>query len=159
MIATRALTTPIALAAIVLLVFNDHVLKAHVPGVLTGKLSDVAGMIFFPLLLAAALEHAGVRRGHRTVLAAAIATGLVFAAVKLWDPAGEAYRVGLAALQWPFRALAAVVQSHGLPALGRAPLVTDPTDLVALPALVIPIGLCRSRIVGLAAPCRATTSS
>lgn len=142
MIATRAITGPIALAAIALLVINDHVLKTHFAGMMTGKLSDFAGMIFFPLLLAAALEQVGVRRGQRTVVAAAIATGLVFAAVKLWDPAGDAYRLGLAALQWPFRAIAALVQSHGLPSLGRAPLVADATDLVALPALAIPIWLC-----------------
>ncbi|MEO8704317.1 MAG: hypothetical protein ABI867_29960 [Kofleriaceae bacterium] len=145
MIASRALTTPIALAAIVLLVVNDHVLKARLPGLVTGKLSDVAGMLFFPLLLAAVVEQLGVRRGARMILAAAIATGIVFAAIKLWAPAGDCYRVGLAALQWPFRALAALAGGDAVPALGRAQLTADATDLVALPALLVPIALGRSR--------------
>ena len=143
MIATRALLGPTALLAIALLVVNDHVLKARVPGLVTGKLSDVAGMIFFPLLLAAAAEHAGLRRGRAAVIAAALATGAVFAAIKLWAPAGELYRVGLAMLQWPFRALAAAFTNAALPALGRVHLTADPTDLIALPALLVPVRLVR----------------
>jgi hypothetical protein len=138
-IATRALLGPIALAAIAVLVVNDHVLKAAMPGVVTGKLSDVAGMVFFPLLLAAAAEHAGIRRGTRTIAIAAIATGLVFAAVKLVPVAGDAYRVGLAALQWPFRALAGVIDGSGVPPVGRVHLTADASDLVALPALIVPL--------------------
>jgi hypothetical protein len=142
-IATRALLGPMALLAIALLVVNDHVLKARAPGLVTGKLSDVAGLIFFPLLLAALAEQVGLRRGRRAVIAAAIATGIVFAAIKLWEPAGDAYRVGLAALQWPFRVIAAAVTDTALPALGRAQLTQDPTDLLALPALIVPVALAR----------------
>lgn len=144
MIASRLLVAPVSLAAIAVLVINDHVLKAAVPGVVTGKLSDVAGMIFFPLLVAAALEQVGVRHGARTIVAAAVATGAVFAAVKLWAPAGDAYRVGLAALQWPLRALVAPL-GEALPALGRVHLTADPTDLVALPALLVPLTASRGR--------------
>ena len=39
---------PVALAAIAVLVVNDHVLKSAYPGWLTGKLSDIAGLVFFP---------------------------------------------------------------------------------------------------------------
>ena len=49
MIASRALATPIAIFAIALLVVNDHVLKLACPGLVTGKLSDFAGLMFFPL--------------------------------------------------------------------------------------------------------------
>lgn len=143
MIATRALLRPAALLSIALLVINDHVLKAHAPGLVTGKLSDVAGLSFFPLLLAAAAEQVGLRGGRAAVLAAAIATGLAFAAVKLWAPAGELYCVGFAALQWPFHAAAAAVTDTALPALGRARLVQDPTDLLALPMLLVPVALAR----------------
>ncbi|HWO26908.1 MAG TPA: hypothetical protein VNO30_49600 [Kofleriaceae bacterium] len=143
MIATRALVAPATLGAIALLVVNDHLLKTHAPGVVTGKLSDLAGMVFFPLLLAAAVEAFGVRRGLATVIAATVATGTVFAATKLWVPAGDAYRFGVAALQWPFRVLAAAVADAALPALGRARLTTDPTDLVVLPALLAPVWLAR----------------
>lgn len=150
MIATRALISPLPLLAIALLVVNDHVLKARVPGTVTGKLSDLAGMVFFPLLLAALAEHAGLRR-RGTVAVAALATGAVFAAIKLWAPAGDLYRVGLAALQWPFRALAAAVTDTALPALGRAHLTADPTDVAVLPALIIPVLLAR-RISAARAP-------
>jgi hypothetical protein len=142
-IATRALLRPAALLAIALLVVNDHVLKARAPGLVTGKLSDVAGLVFFPLLLAALAEQVGLRRGRAAVIAAAAATGIVFAAVKLWAPAGELYRAGLAALQWPFHAVAAAVTGHALPALGRVRLTQDPTDLIALPALLVPVALAR----------------
>src|SRR5262249_23942101 len=141
MIASRALTRPIAIAAIALLVVNDHVLKAAYPGFVTGKLSDFAGLMFFPLLLAAACEQVGIRRGLTTVIAATIATGLGFGSIKLFPAAGDVYRVVLAALQWPFRAGLAVLAGHPVPAMGHARLVADPTDLVALVALAVPIAL------------------
>ena len=141
MIATRSLTHPLALGAIALLVINDHVLKQAAPGVITGKLSDFAGLAFFPLLLAAGTELAGVRRGMSTIVVAAIATAVAFTAIKLWVPAGELYRVGLAALQWPFRAAHALVTGEALPSLARVSLVADPTDLVALVSLAIPIAI------------------
>ena len=144
MTATRALLRPAALLAIALLVINDHVLKARAPGLVTGKLSDIAGLVFFPLLLAAAAEQVGLRGGRAAVIGAAAATGIVFAAIKLWAPAGELYRMGLAALQWPFHAVAAVLRDGALPALGRVRLVQDPTDLIALPALLVPIALARA---------------
>src|SRR5688500_990775 len=141
MIAARALTHPLALGAVALLVINDHVLKQAAPSVITGKLSDFAGLAFFPLLLAAAAECAGVRRGITTIVTAANATAVVFAAIKLWAPAGELYRVGLAALQWPFRAAHAFVTGGALPGLERVSLVADPTDLIALLALAIPVAI------------------
>ena len=138
LLATRALVRPCVLLAIALLVVNDHVLKSAAPGVVTGKLSDFAGLAFFPLLLAAAAEMLGVRRGMRTIVIATIATGVVFASIKLSVSAGDVYRVGLAALQWPVRALAAGIEGAPLPGLRHVSLVRDPTDLVALVALVVP---------------------
>ena len=49
---------PIAVLAVAVLVINDHVLKGLAPGLLTGKLSDLAGLLFFPLLLASVVELA-----------------------------------------------------------------------------------------------------
>jgi hypothetical protein len=145
-IASRALVRPIPLLAIALLVANDHALKAAYPGLVTGKLSDFAGLVFFPLLLAAAAEQVGVRRGVAAVVAAAIATGLSFAAIKLSPAAAEIYRVGLAGVQWPFRAAFAVLADDPVPAIGRVALVADPTDLVALVALAVPIALARREL-------------
>ena len=44
---------PITLAAVVVLVVNDWVLKPRWHGAVTGKLSDVAGLVFAPVLLSA----------------------------------------------------------------------------------------------------------
>jgi hypothetical protein len=49
---------PSALGAALLLASNDFWLKVHAPGVLSGKLSDVALCFLFPLLIASALEWA-----------------------------------------------------------------------------------------------------
>ena len=143
MIASRALARPIIVAALALLIVNDHVLKAAYPGLVTGKLSDVCGLVFFPLLLAAAAEQVGLRRGMKAIVIAVITTGLVFAAIKLWQPAAELYRVGLAVLQWPFRAGWAVLAGRSVPPIGRVQFVVDHTDLVALVALAMPLLVAR----------------
>lgn len=127
---------PAVLAAVVLLALNDQVLKARCPSWLTGKLSDVAGLAFFPLLLAALVAPVAPRCGHRRLVAGCLlATGLVFAAVKCVPAATDVYRVGLGLLQWPLRALVSL--AHGAPVLPPAPVfaVTDPSDLLALPAM------------------------
>ncbi|HMA97224.1 MAG TPA: hypothetical protein VKP30_31280, partial [Polyangiaceae bacterium] len=48
----ESLLHPASLLAITILLLNDHVLKAHYSSWLTEKLSDCAGLVFFPLLLA-----------------------------------------------------------------------------------------------------------
>ena len=42
---------PVTVLALVVLVLNDHVLKAAQPGWLTGKLSDVVGLVLAPPLV------------------------------------------------------------------------------------------------------------
>ena len=42
---------PVYIAAITLLVLNDHILKAAIPSFITGKLSDVAGLFAFGVFL------------------------------------------------------------------------------------------------------------
>lgn len=86
---TRELARPLPLFAVALLALNDHVLKhAHVlPGWLTGKLSDVAGLFFFPIFLFA-LAHGvlGEPRAERRVVRASMLAGvtvLVFVGIKL----------------------------------------------------------------------------
>lgn len=55
-IALRCLQNPLTWLSIILLLLNDHLLKVVAPSWLTGKLSDFAGLFFFPFLLAAALS-------------------------------------------------------------------------------------------------------
>lgn len=144
---------PVPLTAILLLLLNDHLWKYSYPGFLTGKLSDVAGLIFFPLLLQALWEvlcaACGRYRGPsaRALVVSVVLTGVVFAAVKISPEAGWLYRVGLAALQWPARAALALAQGLEVPAVGRVALTQDPSDLWALPALLVAlwVGLRRVR--------------
>ncbi len=130
---------PLALAAIAALALNDHVLKPSWPGLVTGKLSDVAGLVYFPLLLQALLEAPRwlPRRRYRpsdvVLLGCVAATGLGFALVNLWPPATELYERGLGLLRW------LVLErgwSWGAPP-SRVVLTPDPTDLSALPALAV----------------------
>src|SRR5438876_9892821 len=77
------LVHPITVVATVLLVVNDHLLKAAFPGPFTGKLSDAAGLAMAPPLVALVLAVASPRT--RPAIGAAVATGLVtvgFVAVK-----------------------------------------------------------------------------
>jgi len=114
---------PVALGALAVLLLNDHVLKARFPGLVTGKLSDFAGMVVAPLVLVAALDAAlpgflVVQRRYRAA-SAWVSAGLVasvFAATKTWSGATLAYE---AAFHLIWR--------------GHVTLVRDPTDLVAIP--------------------------
>ena len=70
------LIRPRAVVALVVLIVNDHVLKQRWPGLLSGKLSDLAGLVFLPLLIISVYElaRAATRRpwclDDRGVLAA-----------------------------------------------------------------------------------------
>ena len=124
-------------ATIALLVVNDHVLKAAWPGLVTGKLSDLCGLAFFPVLLASAWElvsRALVR--PRAAVAVVVVTGLVFTATKTLPDAAHAWGSVLGLLQWPVRAL-----WHGGVPLVAARVVVDPTDLLTLPVLWLPLAL------------------
>jgi hypothetical protein len=136
---------PVALAAIAVLALNDHYLKAAYPGFITGKLSDVAGLIFFPLLLCGMCELVEARGRRewspswRMLVACVGATGLGFALAKLWLPANALYSVMLGALQWPVRAVVSLAHHRALPHVHPVRLVRDATDLLALPALAVPL--------------------
>lgn len=110
-----ALRSPIFVVALVVLVVNDHWLKGAglFPGWVTGKLSDFAGLIVAPVLVATVL-------GASTLparLLCWVAVVVPFSAIKLWPPAA--------------RALEQLMGSVGLP--GR--IWSDPTDLVTLSVL------------------------
>jgi len=81
------LVHPWPLLAVLLLVVNDHLLKGSgwLPGWATGKLSDFAGLFFFPILLTLSVERwLENREGARSVVAswAAAITGVVFTVLK-----------------------------------------------------------------------------
>jgi len=136
-VAAEGLLHPAALAAAAVLAFNDQLGKALWPGTVTGKLSDFAGLLVFPLFLQAAWELVRPQqtRSLRVLVTAAIATAVVFALVKTWPPASAAYRVVFGVLRWPLDA----VLSASLPPLRPVRLTPDVTDLVALPAVLVAV--------------------
>ncbi len=113
----RALLTPAWLASLAVLGVNAHLLKGAglLPGVVTGKLSDFAGMLVAPVLLAALLGL----RSRRGLLLAHLAIAAVFAAIKLSPAAADAWSwlMGLVGVPWV--------------------ITVDATDLLALPALAL----------------------
>lgn len=110
-----ALRHPLFWGALVLLVLNDHVLKGAgvLPGALTGKLSDFAGMVVAPVLVATAFR---ARQTPTRLLAFAAAT-LPFVAINVSPSAAAAMEslVGLVGLEWR--------------------IWSDPSDLIGLAAL------------------------
>jgi hypothetical protein len=131
----------VAVLAVVVLVANDHWLKARLGpdprlGLVTGKLSDAAGLVFFPLVLISILELVRGRAASRAELTGAVlATGLGFAAIKVIPAAAGAYAGSLAALRWLPGGLAGALTATPLPSLPRIHHVMDVTDCLSLPAL------------------------
>lgn len=110
---------PSTVVALIILVVNDHVLKAAFPGLITGKLSDAAGLVLAPPLLAVLATLAAPRlparwSGPGSILTVAITFGLI----KIFPYGGE---------------LASRALSLVTPSLVRA----DPSDLLTLPALAV----------------------
>jgi hypothetical protein len=117
---------PLTLALVVVLVVNDWVLKARWPGAVTGKLSDIAGLGFAPVVLTSAIDL--VRRAAsrwtpidpsltaRRLVLACIATAIGFASIKVCGPC---------------RAMFVAMIGHG------AAVDPDWTDLLCLPCVLI----------------------
>jgi hypothetical protein len=127
---------PVHLVAMLLLGANDHWFKTAWPGPITGKVSDVAGLVVLPIVLISGAEL--IRRRPISWLAAAavsVACALGFAAVETWPAATNAYAVGLGWLQWLLSGADGTALSVRVTA--------DPTDLLTLPAAVIPAVLTR----------------
>ncbi|MFI6741444.1 hypothetical protein ACIBI9_51735 [Nonomuraea sp. NPDC050451] len=99
-------------AGVFVLFINDHLLKQAWPGPLTGKLSDVAGLVVAPALVALIFWR-------RADLAATVLTGVLFTLVKTTETGAE-----LASHAWTLVA-------------GPSRVLADPTDLLALPALAL----------------------
>jgi len=123
---------PVAVASVLVMLLNDHVLKHRWPVPITGKLSDVAGLVFFPLLLVSLREllrrDSPSRRRH--MVAAVAVTGLMFATFEL-TPA----LVAPVEHAWAW-ARAVLGGTGGRPSLTTT-FTADPTDLLTLPALGI----------------------
>ncbi len=133
------LVRPWPVLAIVVLAVNDHLLKGAglLPGWLTGKLSDFAGLLFFPLLLVTLynlfVEGVGGLLRRRffgaspstlQLVFACILTGVVFSAVQIHPSAAELYARSSSWLAF---------WSSAPPAR----VVMDPSDILAVPMVFV----------------------
>lgn len=128
----RALAHPAWWLALGVLVLNDHVAKRGglLPSFVTGKASDLAGLMIAPALLSSILRV----RTRRGLLAAHVAPAVVFAAIKTSTLASAAFTGGLALFGVPWRN------------------VVDPTDLIALPMVILAYHLFHARMSSPVAP-------
>jgi hypothetical protein len=144
----EAFLHPMVLASLVVLVVNDHWGKARWPGLVTGKVSDIAGLVFFPVLLAGLLGllFDGVCRVSRRggdpapvalVRWASLATAVGFTAVKSSPTVAAWYSDALGWIQWPVRAAVALVTGGGVPDHTAIVVRADPWDLLTLPAVLV----------------------
>ncbi|MCD2154278.1 hypothetical protein LQL77_11160 [Rhodococcus cerastii] len=122
------LLSPWALVSVSVILGNDHVLKGAFGNTMTGKLSDVAGVFLFPLLLLSVLEVLRRKLAGRAAIAWSIAvTGIGFAAVKTVSPIGDAYEWVIGFFRWT----AGGFRGELLPIV----VFRDPSDLWVLPIL------------------------
>jgi hypothetical protein len=125
----RVFRHPVLLGSILVLLLNDHVLKAAAPSALTGKLSDFAGLFFFPFMVGAGVQglaRLGARRvgGRMALLAGFGLSAAMFGALKTLPG------VNL----WMANLLSGLL---GLP----VKIALDPSDLLALVVFVPAWGL------------------
>jgi hypothetical protein len=99
---------PVALAAVAVLLVDDLLLEPYAPGIITGLVSAVAGLVFFPLLALAVIE-----------------VGRRLTGISPWAVSGRSLPVFIALTAVTFIAITAT----------RAG--ADATNLAALPALLV----------------------
>jgi hypothetical protein len=134
----QALRSPIWWAALGVLVANDHLLKGLArpgwSGAVTGKLSDVAGLVVAPVLAWAVVGVVTHSRrwawlGFGSVVAAFVALQVSPAVVRLWEALGAAVRL-------------------------EQRVTSDLTDLLALPVVLVAARLVASQCGSRREPCQ-----
>ncbi|HEX2621146.1 MAG TPA: hypothetical protein VHL11_13385, partial [Phototrophicaceae bacterium] len=121
--ACHALVHPVMIAAVVMLLFNDHWLRLTYPSWLTGKLGDWTWLMFAPLIAALPLAMLIPRRLHHQERIVGI---IAFSFIGLWFALAKTVPV---AHLLTTSLLDAIVGWKGT-------LRLDPTDLFMLPALL-----------------------
>lgn len=128
------LLSPVFLLSLAALLFNDLYLKPYHPGVVSGLLSDFAGIVFFPIFLVAVAEFILFFTPDRRLATpswffiSTVCIAVLFVVMKFTEW-GEAIYIS---------AVEPVVALTGnWLSLGTTGLVADPLDLLAL--LLIPV--------------------
>lgn len=115
--AFASLSDPRFVAALVTLILNDWWLKPQIGNWFTGKLSDVAGLVVLPVVVAGVLRALRVPKAR---FIAFFSIGIWFAAIKTLEPAARATEQLAEALSGT-----------------TSVIVVDPTDLVGLGGLFV----------------------
>lgn len=148
--AADCLRHPLTVTMLAVWILNDHLFKEMYGNALTGKLSDFAGVIVFPLIPVAGYELGCAYRKieprfQRHVLFMSLGlTGMLMVGINLFEPCANVLRVGLGAAQWPFRCIGWMLRSGTVPPLVPVFHTVDPTDLWSLMALGLPYWVSRS---------------
>jgi hypothetical protein len=135
---------PLVVIMLIIWLLNDHVLKAHFGSWWTGKLSDIGGLIVCPVSMYSGYEViCAFRKRVPTHLksmlwCSLIVTGLIFAMINTSPIAERLCSHMIAYLQWPIRAMISLLMGNTLPELNRLQTTMDITDLLTLPALIVP---------------------
>lgn len=122
----REFFAPLPLLAVALMGLNDHYLKWQFGNAVTGKLSDFAGCFFLPLFTSAVLSLVTSWTLRTRVMVGAALTLLTFGGMKISQPVADASCAGLDA-----------IGRHLGTGCGR--IIADPTDLMALPMIVVAV--------------------
>lgn len=139
---------PLSLFMLLLWLLNDHLFKGLWGNELTGKLSDIAGLVVFPLMLVAIYEiccaYMNRNANHLKLVlwvSLSISAGIIVS-INLSEASAHFCKVGLGLLQWPFRCL------WSLSAVPIQPvhLTMDPTDIWTLAILIIPYKIVSPRL-------------
>jgi hypothetical protein len=138
---------PVAVTALAVLVVNDRWLKSALPGFVTGKLSDCAGLVLLPIGLLSVAEL--LRRICRRpvtwrydplIWVALSVFGFVF--VKVTPAGNDAYAWAIGAIRWQAQALFQAGSAQPI----RPVLVSrDLSDLLAVAVSALPVLLIRTR--------------
>ena len=123
---------PLPLLAVGLMLVNDHWLKHTFHNALTGKLSDVAGCFFLPLYVSALLGLLWRAPVVARLWTGAAVTCAVFVPVSLSRTAADA-------LVTTLQPIGALLGLHGYR------IAADPTDLMALPLVLLAVRYGQSR--------------
>jgi hypothetical protein len=118
----RCLQHPGAILSILVLLINDHVLKQHYASWFTGKLSDFAGLFFFPFIVSAAIGLFPVFAKTPTHKVGQISFGLVTACFTLLKTVPQ------------FNDF--VSQAASFLTASPVGFIMDPTDLITLAVLI-----------------------
>ena len=114
------------LLAVAVLATNDHFLKAAFHNTLTGKISDFAGCFFLPLYVSAMLALVTRWSLDRRIWVGVMTTLAIFVPVSLSRAAADF--------------VCRTVELISIPlGIGAQRIASDPTDLIALPMILLAV--------------------